>query len=84
MSKIEKLIKKFFEKPVRNDMTMDEIIKLSRYYGCEIVTGGNHQIKIVHRATGTIIPMPQHGKNVKEAYVVELRQLFDVIISKKG
>lgn len=83
MSTIEKLKKKFYEKPVRNDMSIDEVIRLSRYYGCEILTGGNHQIRILHRESGTIIPIPQHGKTVKEAYVVELRALFDEIESGK-
>ena len=52
MSTLEKLKKKFFEKPVRNDMTIDEVIRLSESYGCMIMTGGNHQIRIVHKPTG--------------------------------
>ena len=84
MSQIEKLRKKFFEKPVRNDMTMDEVIRLARAYGCEILTGGNHQVRIVHRPTGRIIPIPQHGKHVKEAYIMELRSMFEEIDAGKG
>ena len=79
MSKIEKLKRKLFEKPVRNDMTMDEVKKLALYYGCDIVTGGNHQIRIVHKKSGTVIPIPWHGKNIKEAYIAELRNLFEEI-----
>ncbi|MBR5337750.1 MAG: hypothetical protein IK152_07180 [Lachnospiraceae bacterium] len=79
MSTIEKLKKKFYQKPVRNDMTIDEIVRLAKAYGCEVLTGGNHQIRICHRASGRIIPIPRHGKNVKEAYVMELRELFDEI-----
>ena len=81
MSTIEKLKKKFYEKPVRNDMTIDEVIRLSKYYGCEVITGGNHQVRIVHRKSGRLIPIPCHGKNVKEAYIMELRELFDEIDS---
>ena len=84
MSTIEKLKRKFYEKPVRNDMTMDEIVKLSKHYGCEVIKGGNHQIRILHRPSGTVIPIPQHGKTVKEAYIMELRQLFDEITAGKG
>ena len=76
MSKKDKLREKFFEKPVRNDITPNEVITLSKAYGCEVLTGGNHQIRICHRKTGTIIPIPQHGKTVKEAYIAELKSLF--------
>lgn len=84
LSQIEKLKKKFYEKPVRNDMTMAEIIKLAKSYGCEIITGGNHQIHIVYKEFGYVIPIPQHSKHVKEAYIIELRMLFDMIEEKKG
>ena len=83
MSKLEKLKKKFFEKPVRNDMTIDEVTKLARAYGCQILTGGNHQLRIVHKPSGYVIPIPQHGKTVKEAYILELRELFDEISSER-
>lgn len=83
MSQLDKLKQKFFEKPVRNDMTMDEIVKLSRSYGCEIFTGGNHQIRVVHRESGRVIPIPQHGKHVKEAYIMELRELFEELDNRR-
>ena len=83
MSKLEKLKNKFFEKPVRNDMTFEEISKLAKAYGCKVLTGGNHQIRIVHKESGTVIPIPQHGKTVKEAYIMELRDLFEMIDSKE-
>ena len=84
MSTIEKLKRKLYEKPVRNDMTIDEAVRLARSYGCEIATGGNHQVRIVHRATGRVIPLPRHGNTVKEAYIVELKELFDEIDSQGG
>ena len=76
LSRIEKLKKRFNRKPIPNDIRTDEAIALAKYYGCEIVSGGNHQIKVVHKATGTIIPLPQHGDTIKEAYVKELKILF--------
>jgi 23S rRNA-/tRNA-specific pseudouridylate synthase len=76
MSKRDKLREKFFEKPVRNDITVNEVIRLSKAYGCVILTGGNHQIRICHQATGTIIPIPHHGDTVKEAYIAELKTLI--------
>ena len=84
MSLLEKLKAKFFEKPVRNDLTRDEVVRLAKAYGCEIYTGGNHQIRIVHKASGRVIPLPCHGKTVKEAYIVELKELFREIDSEKG
>lgn len=84
MSKIEKLKNKFYEKPVRNDLTIDEVVRLAKAYGCDIYTGGNHQIRIVHKESGRVIPLPRHGKSVKEAYVLELRELFDEIDSIGG
>ena len=35
--------------------------------------------KIVHVPSGTVIPIPIHGKNVKEAYIKQLKDLFDLI-----
>lgn len=84
MSTIEKLKRKLYEKPVRNDMKVDEVIRIAKSYGCEILTGGNHQIRIVHRETGRIIPLPRHGNTVKEAYIVELKELFNEIESRRG
>ena len=84
MSTIEKLKKKFNEKPTRNDITIDEVIRLAKAYGCTVITGGNHQIRIVHKETGTVIPIPCHGKTIKEAYVCELKELFSEIESGGG
>ena len=84
MSTLEKLKKKFFENPVRNDLTIDEIIRLARAYGCDIVTGGNHQIRIVYKPLGTVIPLPCHGKTVKEAYIIELKELISKIDAVGG
>ena len=46
MSQIDKLVKKFYEKPVRNDITYDELEKIAAHYGCSIKVGGKHK-KIV-------------------------------------
>ena len=84
MSTIDKLKKKLNEKPVRNDMTIDEVVRIAMAYGCEIKTGGNHQIRIVHKPTGRVIPLPRHGKEVKEAYIIELKELFNEIEAMGG
>ena len=84
LSKLEKLRRKLFEKPCRNDMTFEEIEKLARAYGCEVRVGGRHSYHIVHRSTGTVIPIPVHGSTVGEAYVGELQKLFRKIETLEG
>ena len=79
MSTIEKRIKKFYSKPIPNDITFEDIEALATYYGCQIRTGGNHSKKVVHVPSGTVIPIPIHGKTIKEAYIKELKKLFDSI-----
>ena len=58
MSKIQKLIEKFYERPLRNDLTFNEIQKISEHYGCKVISGGNH-MKVAHIPSGTIIPIPR-------------------------
>lgn len=82
MSQMEKLKRKFYSKPIRNDMTYDEIIRLAEYYGCKVMSGGKHPIKIIDVESGRLIPIPRHGKYVKEAYIIELHELFEEIESK--
>ena len=79
MSSIDKLIEKFYSKPIRNDITLNEVKRLAAHFGCEVLTGGNHQIRIVHKESSTIIPLPCHGNCIKEAYIKELKALFDLI-----
>ena len=39
-------------------------------------TCGKHAKKIVDVPSGTVIPIPIHGKYVQEAYIKELKDLF--------
>lgn len=79
MSKFEKAYQRFCRKPIPNDITFEEIETIARHFGCIIISGGKHSKKVVHKASGTIIPIPMHGKNVKEAYIKELKTLFESI-----
>ncbi len=83
MSQIEKLIARLNAKPAPNDFTMSEVLKLANYYECIIKTGGNHQIRIADVKSGTIIPIPQHGKHISEVYIVELKNLFAEIEARR-
>ena len=78
MSRIKKLRQKLFSNPIRNDMTFDEITALADAYGCKLRQGGNHTC-IVSVETGRVIPIPRHGKCVKEVYIKQLRDLFEEI-----
>ena len=79
MSQLDKLLAKLYKKPIPNDMRIDEIEKIVKAFGCITVSGGRHQMKIVHRPTGTIIPIPSHGDTVAEAYIKEIKALLDRI-----
>ncbi|HAX53368.1 MAG TPA: hypothetical protein DCX82_15795 [Lachnospiraceae bacterium] len=78
MSTIEKKIKKFYRKPIPNDITFTEMISIAKHFGCEVKEGTNHA-HVVHRPSGTIIPIPRHGNTVGEAYIKQLKKLFDSI-----
>ncbi len=79
MAQIDKYLEKLYKKPVPNDMRVAEIEKIVRAFGCIVVSGGRHQMKIVHKPTGTVIPIPSHGDTVAEAYIKEIKKLIDRI-----
>lgn len=76
MSTLEKLKNKFNEKPIPNDISFDEVERLAKAYGCGIASGGKHSKKVFDVTSGTVIPIPMHGKYVQEAYIKELKELF--------
>ena len=78
MSKEEKLIEKFYKKPIPNDITYEEVARIAGYFGCTVLIGrGKHSMKVVHKESGTVIPIPKHGNHVKEAYIKQLKDLFN-------
>lgn len=83
MSTLDKLKARFEAKPIPNDISFDEVERLSRAYGCSVVSGGKHSKKIVDVPSGTVIPIPMHGKYVQEAYIKELKILFAEIESRR-
>ena len=83
MGAFEKRYAKFCRKPIPNDITFDDIEVIAKHFGCEIATGGNHSKKIVHRPSGTVIPIPMHGKHIGEAYIKQLKILFESIESEE-
>lgn len=79
MSKIDKLKKKFFGVPIPNDIRIEELKVLAEYYGCITASGGRHPLKIIHKKSGTVIPIPGHGDTVAEAYIKQAKKLFSEI-----
>ena len=82
MSTLEKLKAKFNEKPIPNNITFEEVERLASAYGCRVLSGGKHSKKIADMLSGTVIPIPMHGKYVQEAYIKELKGLFTEIESR--
>lgn len=79
MSKIDKLKNKFYRIPIPNDIRIDELKVLAEHYGCIVVSGGKHQIKIVNKELGAVIPIPCHGDTVAEVFIKEVKSLFEEI-----
>ena len=76
MSKIEKLKEKLNRIPIPNDIRIDELKVLAEHYGCITAPGGRHQLKIIHKESGTVIPIPSHGDTVAEVYIKQAKALF--------
>lgn len=79
MSSIEKTKTKFFRKPIPTDITMVEVERLANYFGCKISHGANH-LKIVHPEGKKIVPIPRHSGDVRDVYIRELKELFEMIM----
>ena len=81
MTAIEKKIQKFYKKPVPNDITYAEMKAVAEYYGCIVENSrrSKHSFHVIYPSLGVSIPIPVHGKTVKEAYIRELKKLFEKI-----
>lgn len=75
MSQREKAWRHFNSKPTPNDITFEEVETLAESFGCTVKYGGKHP-KVVHKPSGTVIPVPRHGKYIGEAYINQLKALF--------
>ena len=83
MAKIEKLLEKLYRKPIPNDIRIDELEKIVTHFGCIVKPGGKHPMKVIHRESGTVIPIPIHGDTVKEAYIKQVKALLNEIRSEE-
>lgn len=75
MSQIDKLREQFFKKPTPIDIPFSDVERLFTNKGCLILSGGNH-LKVVHKESGTVIPIPTHDKFVQDVYIKQLKKLL--------
>lgn len=81
MSQIDKLKEKFFKTPIPTDITIMDVKKLFEHYGCIFKDkGGSHPYKVIHKDSGTVIPIPLHGKHIQDVYVKQLKDLLESIL----
>jgi len=81
VSQIGKLQEKFFKTPIPTDITIADIRRLFTHYGCIFCEkGGSHPYKVIHKESGTVIPIPVHGKHIQDVYVKQLKQLLELIL----
>lgn len=72
MSKKEKLIEKFMTKPLRNDLTYEELEKLFEMFGYMKKEGKGSRVRFSNRETGDIFAMHKpHPGNILKSYVVK-------------
>lgn len=79
MGQFEKMYAKFQRKPIPNDITFEELEVIASHFGCIVKSGGKHSKKIIYPPLGVVIPIPMHGKTVKEAYIKEVKELLSQI-----
>jgi len=76
VSVLKKLKEKFFKSPIPTDITPSEVQHLMEAYGCVVKPGGKHPMCIIHKKSGTLIPIPIHGKHVQDVYIKQLKKLI--------
>lgn len=72
MTKRDKLIDKFLAKPVRKDLTFEDLEKLMAILGYLKKEGRGSRVRFSHRETGDLfITHKPHPENVLKTYVVK-------------
>ncbi len=70
MSKIEKLIARFKERP--KDFTWDELTKMLGHFGYEEIRGSGSRRKFIHKNHQLIVLHEPHPRNILKMYQVVL------------
>ncbi|MCP5103419.1 MAG: type II toxin-antitoxin system HicA family toxin [bacterium] len=72
MSKREKLVKKFMAKPLRKDLTFNELEKLFTMLGYTKREGRGSRVRFSNRETGDVFTIHKpHPENILKSYVVK-------------
>lgn len=72
MSKKDKLLHRFLEKPVRKDLTFDELETLLFYLGYEKLPGSGSRVKFYHQQYDNLINLHKpHPSNVLKVYLIK-------------
>ncbi len=83
MSKKDKLLKKFLEKPIRKDLTFDELSSLLTSCGYKKIEGKGSAVKFYNEKEDNLINLHKpHPSNVLKVYLVKqiqvkLKEIYD-------
>lgn len=84
MASIDKLLTKFNRKPVPNDITYSELIRIAKHYRLSVKEpNGKHPLKIAYPGI-MVVPIPKHGKCVKEVYIEQIKNLIEQVKMIRG
>jgi hypothetical protein len=76
MSKKEKLLKKFLSRPIRKDLTFDELTTLLVACGYIKLEGAGSAVKFYHKEKESLISLHKlHPCNVLKVYLVKQIQI---------
>jgi hypothetical protein len=71
----KKLLQKFLDKPVRKDLTFNELETLLKGFGYKKLEGRGSKVKFFKKDTGNMINLHKpHPENTLKVYVVKLLQ----------
>ena len=77
MSQKDKLIEKIISKPIRSDITFEELYIVALHFGFEIKNGGSHII--LKHPPARPIPISIHGKYSKAVGKEYLKQFISTL-----
>lgn len=72
MSKKEKLVQKFMKRPIRKDLTFEELETLFTMLGYTRKEGKGSRVRFTNKETGDVFNMHRpHPENILKSYVVK-------------
>lgn len=72
MSKKDKLLKRFLAKPIKNDLTFDELETLLVFLDYQKIQGSGSRVKFYHKLRRSVINLHKpHPNNALKVYLVK-------------